>query len=125
MTGEAVFHQALRLLGYTNAQGEVDSGQEAGLFRRATALVGQIYADLSAIETGEGGEPLTGLSQELPLSLRTQTDVMPYGVAMLIAQAEGDEELQGYYAAVYNQKRSAVPRREERIEDVLPGRWLL
>ena len=50
---------------------------------------------------------------------------MPYGVAMLIAQSEGDDELQGYYASVYNQKRQAVPRREERIGDMLPGRWLL
>ena len=125
MTGDAVFRQAMRLLGYTNAQGEVDGGREAGLFRRATALVNQIYADLSAIENGEGGEPLERLSQELPLSLRTQTDVMPYGVAMLIAQSEGDDELQGYYASVYNQKRQAVHRREERIGDMLPGRWLL
>lgn len=44
---------------------------------------------------------------------------------MLIAQSEGDDELQGYYASVYSQKRRAVPRREERIGDILPGRWLL
>lgn len=38
MTGDAVFRQAMRLLGYTNAQGEVDGRPRGRAVSAATAL---------------------------------------------------------------------------------------
>ena len=47
----------------------------------------------------------------------------PYGVAMFLAQAEGDGTNQQYYASLYQQKRNAVRRYPRRRQDVLPTVW--
>ena len=120
MTGREALEQAMRLLGYTDGAGRTDSVQYAELYRRGLACLNQICADLATVE--KQGEPaiLDGLDRPVPLSARSARDILPYGLAMLLAGAEGDGDSQRLYAALYNQKRSAAPRRGDRVEDVLP-----
>lgn len=119
-TGRDVWERALRLLNYTDGNGRLDGGQYAELFKRALALVNQIYGELWFLEQEGAFRELTDLSQPLRLTVRSVHDVAPYGVAMLLAQTESDGDSQQLFAALYNQKRSAVNRAVRR-RDVLPG----
>ena len=51
----------------------------------------------------------------IPLPDRLTADVMPYGVAMLLAQGEGDADNQATFARIYNQKRAALTHTDTRI----------
>ena len=128
-TGREVLTRALQLLGYTNGYGEVDGAQDAELLKRGRAAVAQIFTDLYAIESPDGepaedGPALHGglpdMDSPLPLSPRTLSDVMPYGVAMLLAQSESDGDSQGLFSILYNRKRAGVTRPSARRRDVLP-----
>ncbi len=122
-SGNDVLEQALHLLGFLDDR-DSDPTSPA-LYRRGLAAVNQIYADLWAIGHGNGVVadqpcfPLTALSEPLNLPDRTVADILPYGVAMLMAQAEGDGEAQELYAALYSQKRSAAVHPPLRRQNVL------
>lgn len=51
----------------------------------------------------------------IPLPDRLTADVMPYGVAMLLAQGEGDADNQATFARIYNQKRAALTHSDTRV----------
>ncbi len=120
MTGQDVFRQAIRLLGYTDTLGDLDSAQNSELYKRALTVINQLVCDLSLSESGTMAPPLGSLRQELPLSERTARDVLPYGVAMLLAAAGGDGDNQQLFAALYDQKRVSVRQGYERRTDTLP-----
>lgn len=124
MLANEVFKQALVLLNYTDPHGNIDAVNNAELYKRALPLLNQIYADLWHIRTGEGFQPLTSLSQVVPLESYVVNNIMPYGVAMLIAQTNGDADNQAIYAALYNQRRSAAQSVSDRITDRLPRAYL-
>ena len=124
MTGKDVFRQALMLLNYTDANGAVDAANNADLYRRALPLVNQIYADLWGIRTQTSFTPLTNISQEIALESYVLHNVMPYGVAMLIAQTDGDANNQALYASLYNQRRSSAHNTGDRIVDASPMPYL-
>lgn len=123
MTGQDCFKQALQLLGYTDTLGAPDSISHTELYRRGLAVINQLTDDLSMAETGELAEPLLSLREEIPLSERTAREVLPYGVAMLLALTQGDGDNQRVFAALYDQKRVSVSRRYERRADTLPRGW--
>ena len=110
-------------LGYTNASGEIDAGLSAELYRRGLETVNQIYAEVWPLEKSGEFQPLTSIGQEIPLSTDAVETVMPYGVAMMLAQADGDGANQQFYAALYQQKRNYVHRPAKRRGDVLPVVW--
>lgn len=119
-TGEQIAKQALLLLNYVDAYGRADTAEEAGLWRRSMAAVNQIYAELWRQE--KGGEPFAPLQsgkEYVQISAYAAYTVMPYGVAMLLAQGEGDGDHQLLYASLYNAKRTAVSREDCRC-DVFP-----
>ena len=118
-TGQDVWERALYLLNYTDQHGRADALQYAELFKRALPLINQIYADLWFSERQGAFRELAHLTQPLQLSPRLVQDVMPYGVAMLLAQTESDGDSQQLFAALYNQKR-AVLCGTARRRDVLP-----
>ncbi len=120
MTGQEVFRQAMRLLGYTDTLGDLDSAQNTELYKRGLTVINQLVCDLSLSERDTMAPPLGSLRQELPLSERTARDVLPYGVAMLLAAAEGDGDNQQLFAALYDQKRVSVRQGYERRTDTLP-----
>lgn len=120
MTARELYDQALRLLNYTNSHGELGNGNYESQ-RRGLALVNQIYADIYRIENGHIPNNLLLTMQETPALSREATyDVMPYGIAMLIAQSESDSDNQSLFASLYNQKRSSTPRRQVSRIDTLP-----
>ena len=121
MTGRDVLNRAMQLLGYTNGYGEVDGLRDAELMKRGTAAVDQILPDLRRIEApGWTIEGTADLDAALPLSPEAAKDVMPYGVAMLLAQGESDGDAQMLFAQLYNRKRTGVKSPSGRRIDVLP-----
>lgn len=123
-TGADVFERAMSLLGYTGVYGEVDGAQSAELFRRGLDIINQVTADLWPLEQGEADfVPLVSTQEALPLSPQAVEGVAPYGVAMLLAQADGDGTNQAFYAALYQQKRNGVRRLKRERADALPRPW--
>lgn len=121
MTGRNVLQQALGLLGYQNME-EITGQSE--ILQRGLMAVNQIYADLHYITTLRPHQPLADLAEELLLSQRAAADVMPYGVAMLLAQTESDGDNQQLFAELYNRKRSSLSRTDW-VQDTMPyGRWV-
>ncbi len=119
-TGKEVLEQALRLLGYTNHTGDIDAVRDAELFKSGSAKVRQIYYELQRIEHPDDIDTDFNMTKELKLSPIAIEDVMPYGVAMLIAQSDGNYNSQTLFAQLYNQKRSSVPKPVARVKDVIP-----
>lgn len=120
-TGREVLYRALQLLGYTDGYGEVDPAQDAELMRRGITAITQILTDLRGIESpGWVLEETLSMDSPLPLSLDAINDIMPYGVAMLLAQSEGEGDSQAMFATLYNRKRASISRPLSRRVDVIP-----
>lgn len=119
-TGREVLLQALSLLGYTNHLGEIDSAQHAETMKRGTSAVMQIYRDLKSMESPSDVTEYTDMGADLPLSYRAVNDIMPNGVAMLLAQGDGNADGFAFFSAAYNGKRKAVERPVKKIVDVIP-----
>mgnify|MGYP001372027051 CR=1 FL=1 len=120
-TGKDVIERALFLLGYTNASGGFDNIRDAAPLKRGVAAVIQSYEDLKRIDRmGDSLAILNSMNEEIRLSPETVSDVMPYGVAMLIAQNEGDWDSQALFSSIYSRKRLSVPGKKMKIADVLP-----
>ena len=124
MTGSEMFRQALMLLNYTNDPGAVGTSNHAELNRRLLPIVNQIYADLWAIQRRDAFVPLASPADQIDLDAYTTANIMPYGVAMLLAQTDGDADNQTIYATLYNQRRSAAASSSDRIVDSFPRVYL-
>lgn len=122
MTGQEVFQQALSLLNYTDADG--NWANDADLQKRSLALINQIYADLWYVQNDKPFLPLISPAQPLHLDPHVLVNVMPYGVAMLIAQTDGDADNQALYAALYNQRRASARSHGDRMIDRQPYPFL-
>lgn len=124
-TGRDVFFRAMVLLGYTGVDGTVDGAQSAELFRRGLDIVNQVAADLWPLEKEkeEAFAPLKALTQEIPLSASAVENILPYGVAAFLAQADGDGTNQQFFTSLYQQKRNMAERPLKRRGDVLPRSW--
>ncbi len=119
-TGEEVKNRALQLLNYTDQNGRVDSAMYADVTARSLAMVNQVYAECRyALEGARPFEELPTLTEPLCLPERVVREVMPYGVAMLMAQSLGDGDNQALMADMYNQKRGLLTRLHRR-KDVMP-----
>lgn len=118
-TGKDILDRVVRLLNYTDSYGQADSLQYAEIYKRGLTVINQIYSDLWFAERTGPFSELTALDQPLALSARSIHDILPYGVAMLLAQGLGDGDNQALYAGLYNQKRSSICRKTRRM-DVLP-----
>lgn len=120
MIGREVLNKAVRLLGYTNSLGEPEiSGR---ISSRAIAVLNFIYSDLFYLLKKEGFVGIKELGDEIDLPERILNDVMPYGVAALIAQSESDGDQQYIFVQLYNSKRLGVAGTGE-IQDILPVAW--
>lgn len=114
MTGLDVIKKALLLLNYTDNSGHVDSRVSGAAAARGLGILNQLLADEWYTRNDTPFTPLTAATQPLPCSERVAQDVLPYGVAMLLAQGEGDGENQSIFAVLYNQKRAAYTHTESR-----------
>lgn len=119
-TGEEIKARAMQLLNYTDQDGHIDSTMFADVTARSLALVNQIYADCwYALEGDRPFAELASLTEPVALPARVVENVMPYGVAMLIAQSLGDGDNQSMMADLYNQKRATLTHLRRR-RDVMP-----
>lgn len=125
MTGNDVLKQAYSLLNYTDANGNINAANNANLSKRALPLINQIYADLWQPSAPDDlFRVLTSTHENLKLDEYTAVNIMPYGVAMLLAQSDGDADNQTVYAALYNQRRAGAVTQTARIHDTMPRTYL-
>lgn len=137
MTVKDMILKALTMLGYLDHLGRLAG--EAERLERGKLAVNQIYSDLvwrtkelacpnggaapgdtgAADSSGADCPAELGLSDAIPLPARLLSDVMPYGVAMLLAEGESDADNQSRFAAIYNQKRVATAHSGS-VADALP-----
>lgn len=120
MTGDELLQRAMRLVGCTDHRGEIDRTAYAELFARGTTLINTILTDVQPIE-GTQPQEICTLADELPVSDLAARGVMPYGVAMLLAQCEGNGTDQQVMASIYEQKRGSIRRPAERVIDTVPS----
>lgn len=119
MNAKHILERALVLLNYVDAAGT--PAPSAATAKRAVGLINQIAADLTfAANPNAAFVPIARLDEDVALDARTLHGVMPFGVAMLLAQSEGDADNQAVFAAIYNRKRAAVGGFTEQRLDVLP-----
>ncbi len=119
MTGQELMCEALRLINYTNPNGDIDFQQSADVMKRGLTIVNTILADVLKIE-GKNAMRLAQLTDELPCEQDTAYNVVPWGVGMLIAQSCGDGDNQQLCAAMYNQKRGSIKRASSARQNVFP-----
>ncbi len=109
--------KAAEMLGYTNANGNLQLS--ARITSKGLTLLNLVYSDLWRICNRGEFQPLNRLQTEITLPEIAINDVMPYGMAMMIAQSESDGDQQQLYSSLYNQKRASLSKKET-IQDVLP-----
>lgn len=117
MTVNEIYLRALTLLGYVNYDGEISSEYE--LKRQAIAAINQVYAELYFAIGKQEFNAVNSSSDIIELPERILHDVMPYGVAMFIAQNQNDGDSQALFAHIYNKKRASI-RMENNVQDVMP-----
>lgn len=117
MTGSEILNQALSLLGYSEENGNSHLTQT--IRNRALPIINLVSAELSR-NCDITFYPLKSLDDELKFPERALNEVMPSGVAMYIAQAEGDNASQAFWGTEYNAKRLTLSRFAE-INDVIPS----
>ena len=118
MTAQQMFDKSMTLLGYTGTHNEIAGKDE--LLTRGLAFINQVYSDLHYASNKTDFVPLTNINDDINLSTRTLNDVMPYGVAMFLAQAEGDGDNHQMFSALYSQKRGSVKAPPKAIIDSMP-----
>lgn len=124
MNGRSLFDKAMIMLGYTSAEGL--SGEE-DMLKKALVIINNVYAELyTAFVQKQGDEdgfvPLANINDTLNLPPRVANDIAPYGVAMWLAQSEGDADSQTLYANLYNQKK-VCGKKFDKITDKMPHIW--
>ena len=117
MTGQEMLKKSAEMLGYTNTNGNLQLS--ARITAKAPTLINLIYSDLWRICNEGEFEPMKSMQAEITLPEQALNDVMPYGVAMMLAQSESDGDQQQLYSVLYNRKRTSLSKKET-VEDVLP-----
>ncbi len=106
MKASELLNNALKMLGYTNADGNAEL---TGRIRNnAIVNVNLVYADLWRMASKEPFEPIKSLDDEIKLPQKATDECFLYGLAMHIARSENDGDQQQYYAVLYNSRRSGL-----------------
>ena len=116
MTAREILNSALKLLGYTEANGNSELPQR--ILNRATAVINVIYSELYRAEGGNEFIPIKSLTDEIKLTEAVLTEIMPCGVAMMIAGSESDGDNQSFWAETYSRKKAILTRIEERTDEL-------
>lgn len=115
MTVWEVGLDALQLLGEVDEYGIKN---DQAVLKRVVHAVDTVYRDLYFISQKETEfkRPID-IDDEISLPDHAVHDIMPYGVAMWLAQQMGDDNNYNYMAVLYNQKRCELSAVKQ-IEDV-------
>ncbi len=117
MKASELLNNALKIIGYTDSDGNAELTQR--IRKSAIVTVNLVYADLWKTENKESFEPIKSLDDEIKLSQRVTDECFLYGLAMHIARSENDGDQQQFYAALYNSKRAGLTR-YEKVKNILP-----
>ena len=119
MTGYEVVQKALVRLNYTTPLGDTDNGLNAEHLRRGLTAVNTVLADLQMV-AGVELTQLTELEEKLPLDEKVAVLAAVPGVAMHLAQGEGDGDSFNRFATEYEQRRRLAARPHGKVRDVVP-----
>ena len=119
MTGYEAVQQALVRLNYTTPLGDTDNGLNAEHLRRGLTAVNTVLADLQMV-AGVELTQLTELEEKLPLDEHVAVLAAVPGVAMHLAQGEGDGDSFNRFATEYEQRRRLAARPHGKVRDVVP-----
>ena len=118
MTGNQLLNTSLKILGYTDQNG--NSQLTARTRNCAVANINLVYVDLWRIINDTQFTPITSLGDTINLPSDVLNDVFLYGLCMHIARSENDGDQQQMYTVLYNQKRTSLSHTET-IEDTFVG----
>lgn len=116
MTGREILIQALMLLNYTNSDGIVDDERLADIDARGLAIVNTVYSECARAEGKRAVLPVSSLFVEIPLGDEALRDVMPLGVAAMVALGENDQTNQAVFASMFNDKIRRLHPSCERVD---------
>lgn len=119
MTGYEVVQQALTLLNYTTPTGDTDNGLNAEQLRRSLPILNTVLADLLKV-AGKPMQKVADLQEELPLDEYVAMLAAVPGVAMHLAQSEGDGDSYNRWATEYVQRRRMAARPHGVVKDTVP-----
>lgn len=105
MNAKEIYNKAMIMLGYLGSEGI--SG-ETEMSRKGITAINLVISDIGKYFK-ESPKQISSLSDDVNLPEQILVDVMPYGVAMFLAQSEGDGDNQQLFAVLYNRKRVGVP----------------
>lgn len=116
MTAKEILNSAMALLGYTEQNGNCELPNR--ILLRAIPLINIIYSELKRAEGSGEIFPITDLCEEVRLSPDVLSEVMPCGVAMMIAGSESDGDSQSFWAEIYSRKKAILTRFEDRTDTI-------
>ena len=115
MTAKDMISKAIMLLGYNDDRGNVSNSRFQVTSKNA---VNTIYSELFYCLNSEGFNEIVTLSDEINLPERVLYNVMPFGVASLIAEGLGDSDKQAYFGTLYNRRIAQLSHSEEMIDEI-------
>lgn len=117
MKASELLSDALKMLGYTDSDGNTELTQR--LRNRAVVTVNLVYSDLWRIFYKDCFEPIKSLGDEVNLPKEALGDVFLYGLAMHIARSENDGDQQQYFATLYNARRAGFTQ-YDKVKNTVP-----
>lgn len=131
MKANELLNSALKLLGYTDSDGNSELTQR--IQNCAVVTVNLVYGDLWRVckktnydfscndKSEQVGEfvPIQSLDDEIDLPQNVLCDVFLYGLAMHIARSENDGDQQQYFASLYNARRAYLTQ-YGKVKNILP-----
>lgn len=112
-----LLNDALRLLGYTDNDGNPELSQR--IRNKAIVTVNLVYGDMWRICRDADFRPIASLDDEIALPKKATGDVFLYGLAMHIARNENDGDQQQYFAYLYNSRRAGLTK-FDRLKNIIP-----
>ncbi len=105
MIAQMILNEALVRLGYIENDGSPKAEEYSVV---GLSAINQICSELHYAENENDFTPIASLADEVSINTRYVREILPNGVAMLVAQSEGDSEQQRFFAERYNSKLSAL-----------------
>ena len=115
MNGAQILDMSLNLLGYSENNG--NSNLTQNIRNQALAIINLTIAELARTCDLEC-TLIKSLSETIKLPDRALNEVMPCGVAMYIANAQGDSSAQAFWGAEYNAKRATLTKFTQFIDTI-------
>lgn len=115
MTAKDMISKAIVLLGYNDDRGNTSDSR----FQIASkTAVNSVMAELFYCLNNDGFKEIEALSDEIKLPERVLYNIMPYGVASLIAESIGDADKQAYFGAIYNRRLAQLSHSEPFVDEI-------